>query len=542
MDSLPPLETLAGGDVGGELAAILQSIAEISADRGAKFTPAVCRRLARWIVCRSYARPLRELCHLVRIAERRFGAQGFETLFWDGSAASPANFRRLLADAADGIRETGTGIAACYPDGEFAVAFTRMPFLAALMEFLVSVLGYAGLDALFRPGPEHRLTHRSVDAMANDLARRLYAWLAPHLPSAQSQRKYRAAIAFLQGGKDASVRPQDIDDDAVLAFWIFGSADRHGDGDFRSFRTVFDLMVGVRDALIAAATHAAIMGARVLGGDRTAGEIDPDAVDAALEAVHERRAPFEALAAPPASEVKFLKGTEADALAPIVRAGDAALALPLSVLRLLLFGAVQTRISQALRRGDRDAVPRLVDCADGMGYASQLNVLAGLRTHLEQALLASCHNLLQARHEEAITVMLYLRPAADLTPLAALFDGGEDDRDTVVRLVPPRAGERFVHAIVADPSLCPELGVLLHDAAAAARRMTRKGFQGPLPRTDGAPFAAAVEALITLREAVGRFLDRIGRIGRDAAAWDTQCRADGEIFQARFRTLYGECR
>jgi hypothetical protein len=298
-------------------------------------------------------------------------------------------------------------------------------------------------------------------------------------------------------------------------------------------------MIAVRDALTVATTHGAIADARTIGGDRSAGEIDPDAVDAALEAIHERRAPLDVLLSPPANAVKFLKRTEAGAIAPIVGAGEAAFALPLSILRLQLFGAVQTRISQALRRGDRAMVARLIDGGDSPGYARRAHGLGRLHDHLEHVLLASFHCLLRARHEEAITVMLYLRPAADLTPLAALFAAYDGCGDTVVRLAPPAAGERFVNAIAADPTLCPEIAGLLRDAAAASRGMTRKGFQGAGSNCGAAPFAAAVEALIALRRTAGRFL---ARLSRDEAEWDALYRTDREIFQARFRALYGEIR
>ena len=71
MDSMPPLEGMAGGDVSGELAAILRSIADITIDQKPKFGPKLHRQLVRAIVSRNYASPLHELCHLFVIAEGR---------------------------------------------------------------------------------------------------------------------------------------------------------------------------------------------------------------------------------------------------------------------------------------------------------------------------------------------------------------------------------------------------------------------------------------------------------------------------------------
>jgi hypothetical protein len=578
MENRPPLETLAGGDVSDELAAILRSIADITANDTAKYSAAVCRRLTRWIVCRSYGGPLRELCHLIVASDRAIGAtarvQGYETLFWGSGVARPRTFRRIFHDCTQnaGVTPLGGGLQVTYADGQFGIAYTRMPFLSALMEFLVSVFGYADLDAKFRAIPAGQVTKGAVDALANDLSRQVYHFLSEHLPSVQSHRKFRAVMSFLRQTNDdvgnSAIGPHSIDDDTVLAFWIFASnealAPGGSVGDFRSFKSVFRLMAAAREALTAASQALAIDRALPIGSDRAArevdpGEITPEAVDAALAPHHERQAPLDVLRGDPANQIKFLKQTELDAIAPVIDFGETALALPLSVLRLQVMGALQARMTEAMRRGEAPlSLPHLdrlnsVSCAYG-DYAGYID---RVEDNLQSALLASFHHLTAARREEAITVLLYLRPDMDLSPLASLFADGEEElaeagAGQIVHLKAPETPDRFLRTLTAGLDQCPEFVALIGEAGAAAKRITRQGFkdadwagergdlsaQASCDRADA--FAAASDALIMIRDSLLKFTAHLQRLGRRHGGWNAQYLSDHKIFCAQFRTLYGD--
>ena len=52
-----------------ELANVFRTVADTEADGVAKFSDSLCRDLVRTVVCRVYAPPLLELCHLIRAAD-----------------------------------------------------------------------------------------------------------------------------------------------------------------------------------------------------------------------------------------------------------------------------------------------------------------------------------------------------------------------------------------------------------------------------------------------------------------------------------------
>ena len=131
----------------------LACLAEASAgDGGPRYADRVIRQLARVVVCRTYARPILELSHLLVAASARDGR--YEDLFWGVDRASAGAFRRAFeAVAADTGRVRLSNDTVRHSDAgdAFEVSFSRMPFLAALLEFLITTLGYGEVDELTRP-------------------------------------------------------------------------------------------------------------------------------------------------------------------------------------------------------------------------------------------------------------------------------------------------------------------------------------------------------------------------------------------------------
>ena len=162
-----------------ELDAALQTVGDAEIGRVAKFPLRACRDLARVVVCRSYGPAVLELCHLI-VAAEACGREPhrYEDFFWDSGPATAAGFRAYLnrgstpgrprRDALpgrDALTVTGAGVEITYPDGGFAITYARMPFLSALMEFLITAIGYAELDdlcrSLFTPGRPRRGSRRA---------------------------------------------------------------------------------------------------------------------------------------------------------------------------------------------------------------------------------------------------------------------------------------------------------------------------------------------------------------------------------------------
>ncbi|MHA1108017.1 MAG: hypothetical protein ACTSQV_02755, partial [Alphaproteobacteria bacterium] len=373
MDGIITAKRFGHDDTSEELRAIFETVSHATADDSPKYAPAICRRLAREIVCRTYAGAIHELHHLVRIAGIAFGAAGFEAFFWGGGAANAAEFRRRLRNEAASapdrcatLRLSATEVRISYADGEFTISYGRMAYLSALIEFLIAAFGYEQLDRSFRGAAASPVTRSSISQAANATARELYEFLNQHLPTAHAQRKYHHLMSFLKiRHGNRMFGPEDLDDGTVLEFWLLASASAESGTDFRKFTTVFAAFVRLRMSLAAGRDRASLLSPLSLGADPAAGEVDPSEINAAITQIDARRMPFEVLGSAPANEIRFFNKREIALAELVVEGGDAALAMPLSVMRAQLFGAEQARITQALRRGEK--IPDVSRDASG-GY------------------------------------------------------------------------------------------------------------------------------------------------------------------------------
>lgn len=329
----------------------------------------------------------------------KVGRRGFEWLFWGVEAARPGAYRAAFADSASDPEAEGATLR--YPDGGFEVRFGRMPMLAAMMEFLVSFLGYRTVaDAAARLGAED-VSRQTVSSIAKDLARQLYAALRDHLPTAQAQRKFRAITEFLQQEAGDEFTGHDIDDEAVLSFWL-ASAD--GDrADFRGFRTTMLAFLRLRRLLLDSESLQALAHPLAIGTDHEAGEVEFSA-DAVLPPLPDDD-PLELLQEQPAASVKAFNKRELAALELPLTETAGIVALHLSYLRAETFGALQNRLTQALRRDSGD-LGVLIAAGPSASYADCVATPTGLLEHTRQVMQATLYVLRRRRQEDADAVDL----------------------------------------------------------------------------------------------------------------------------------------
>ncbi len=374
---------------------VFRQLAEIEGPNGAKFTQRVLIALAARIVGRAYETLLLELCHLVRAAElagrRAPGDMGFEWLFWGIELARASAFR--AAFAATPAQTTSEGATLRYPEGDFEVRFGRMPMLAALMEFLVSFLGYRAVADAAEELAAEDATRQAVSAVAKRLARQLYAALRDHLPTAQAQRKLHAVTTFLQQEAGEGFSAHDINDEAVLNFWLANIASDAA-GDFRGFRTTMLAFLRLRRLLLEGDSLQALAHPLAVGGDAQAGEVEFSA-EAVLPPVVEED-PLEQLQEPPAASIKAYNKRELAALQLPVAETTGIAALRLSYLRAETFGAWQNRLTQALRRESGD-VAALIAAGPQATFTDCVAALTRLAEHTRCVMDATLYVLRRQR-------------------------------------------------------------------------------------------------------------------------------------------------
>jgi hypothetical protein len=533
-----------------ELTAAFQTVAETESDGRPKFTPKVCRELARVITCRAYGPALLELSHLVVAAEACVGNGRYEDFFWNSGPARSSVFQGYAArrlGAASAVSRPATagpaGLDLGYGDGVFSISYARMPFLSALMEFLVTTLGYADLDDIWRDMLARGPSKQIVSGTANRLSKALYDYLKEHLPTAQNHRRFARLVAFLAERENGDFEAQSIDDEAVFDFWLGASARQSQDAvDFRTFAHAFRSFVRLRQLLEEARAGQALQQASSIGPDWESGEVEPDSVTRLVEACDETGNPLERLRSPPANGIKFLTKTEAASLELLIDCGEVAFALPLSLMRCEIFGAAQSRISQALRRKLlAEEVIALIDRSVPETYEQRRERYSRLSRHAEKMRLASLHALTRARRPEAVIILRTLRPSVDLEPMLGALARPEPRGDSVVPFSPAAMAERLV-ADLEDPDIADgTLAEVMKEARQAYRSCARQGFEplDDMDHGDADRFLSGAEALSDLQKQVAGFCDRLDRIFLPRGGWTEQFAADREVFGEQFHLIYG---
>lgn len=537
---------------GGRSAAVeqaLRTVADTDLGAGPKYSALVVRDLTRTVSARAYGRPLLELMHLIRIAEAAGGRHGWPAILFAVPVARAAAFRGVIQKAAAGCRAFGTdfvpvedGVEAAYPDGRFRVTYGRMAFLAALVEFAVTTLGWRAVDGVLRGWLDDRFALRAAGPHANALSRLLYDRLKDHLPTVQALRSYRRLTRFLAATRGGSFGLDDLDDAAVLAFWCGeGAAEPTGEetGDARTFRGALEQVARLRAALQAGAERRAVGRAVPIGGDRAAGEVDPETLLGVLEAHDRPGDPLRVLAAPPAAAIKFLTGRETGALDLIAALGPQAPALPLSVLRAETFGAAQSRLTQAIRRRAEPAeLAALATLSGCESYGQRLDYWERLDGQLHRLALASLAALLESGRAETVGELLAHAPDADLSGLRELAGPDMAEADRVARLAGGGLGRVLV--ALADPAVAGVRAAgVVAEARSALRAISRRGFGGeergdPAAADGFAAGAPAVRAARALLGRVRRAVDAVLPAGERSVRYE----ADRVAFAARLGQLY----
>ncbi len=511
-----------------ELVAAFRLLADAGDDGQPRFPADACRAVERAIACRTYASTVLELCHLSRAASAYRGHY-FE-LFWAPGPMRAGRLRQLFAQtgarAGKWLAIGTAGVDLVYPDGRFTIAYSRMPVLVALAEFLLTALGFTTVDEILAPLAARGVSAADVSRQANALSRAVYDYLKDHLPPVQAQRKLAAVIEFLSSRNSGDFDAAMIDDAAVLEFWRAAIDDAKAQ-DFRTFTSVFLAFARFRQVFEQAATIGALEHALPVGPAADAGEVDPAQVAAAVDIAVPEANPLQELQAPPGARVKFFNAKERDGIDFLFQCGRAVDALPLSFARSEVFGRVQARISQSLRTGDAAArLHAVIAGGPAEDYRAHQERLRGIAGHGRRMLLAAAHVMHASGLHEFAATLRRLRPDLDVEHAALAGP-----------VVPLAAARRA-------PPDDPAFDAFLAEARKAARQVARQGFRPDEIHDEDvkAGFVAGCPLVVEIVERLESVLDRLARVRLPEGDWDAQFDADGRVFGTCFLRIYGAAR
>ena len=488
------------------LRGVFWDLGQIGGVGGPKYPEPVLRRLAAKILDGRAHEPLAfRLCHLARCAALAVGddgGPGWTAFFCAPGAGRPGWAAgwlraRLPPDGHGGAAAASADHAILRYGGRaepVTMSYGAMPLLAAFMEFLLNTLHYGAVRDLLAPLSRADLSWRALQDAANALSRTVYAWLRAHTRPVQDSRDFEAVAQFLAArGERGDFTADDIDDEAVLAFWrevstVPGS-------EFRTFRKTFRVFLRFAEAMREETLREGLEAPEPLSGGAGRREhelAEPSAlgldkvraVSAAAvaweTAADEEATPLEEVAG---AEIKLLLASEAKRLAPVDAHARLLPVLARSALRDARFGHAQGRISQRLRVAA--AAPVANSWPPTIRYDDEAAAFEALLAHID-----------------------------DLVAVAAFLLIGEGG-----------GGRRRLDA-----------GTLARGRR-ALKNFRRRGFD---ELRAGAPEAVAairrtVPALVELRARLAPFCARL----RAGAPWEQRQDEDDAVFRAQFARIYG---
>ena len=532
--------------------------------------------LRRWITDRGSALGggMRRMVRLARLMSAAGGGDYCRFLYMRLPALRSSHFRHELNAAAAPLRLIAhiseTGVLFGEPamalqrrqDQGFAIDFTQMPRLAALLDFLHNSLGFATVLDMLEPilGPGDSTAH------ADDVARALHAalngWLTPRLGSANHHRQAQRIRAFL--AERGPVVAEAINDDAILCFWTAigaSSADDAIDG-FRLYRSAASALLRYKQALIDAAAARRL---ETSFGRELDWELDIGSASAQWTS-EPWQSPLQSVMSPPSSRIKWLTKKEQERLSNFLggpeqsggeapqdgdpptawRAGLAGdnnrfdLAFWLTLLRADVFGSAQASVVARLRKHATPtaAIAGAMERIDEGAYADCATAYSTVAEQLRIECLAALAILMEHGALEAIFLLRQFGGAEAIADIIGPFDAASAalERDEIPAQFGDAIASALRAAIEVPGSITPgSTRRLLLATRAAAGDVNRLGFRRQ-DRVDAAMLAGLRSGAPAVVDLI-RELDRLGAVlARNTVAATVS--DDRESFLSTFEHLY----
>lgn len=474
--------------------------------------------------------PIFELCHLVSAIDALGKGSGEErALFFLGvDKALPSIYRARIDQNLEfegwqkpGFARSSGGLQIEYDEDVFEIRFGRMPFLAALYEFLIGMDGYdfyTELNDIFDEMSAGTIDQAVIKAASNKISSRLRKYRRQHLTRAQHDEKFDRIYGFLKTRESAEEHGQiRIDDPAVLDFWLEYSAG----GEFRTYKTVFDGFVNFMRAVEQADLQDTVENAAVIGIDFEAQEVEPEDQAGDFEGLGDWQSPLHIIDTGPAGEIKFFKKEgERKPIEALMQYGPYAARLPRAFLQLEAFGVIQTAITTDLqvKRGSESLRKRFA-CEDSMAYPGKFTQLQTILDHVRQLQRAS----------------YFVLAGQDFT----------ERGDNVVSISPDNPTSIFEIArnnTAIEESEIENCAAIMKEAEMAFKTLTRKGFdEDILDDPEGLEgFRMGAGALLSISGQLERFLARMELLDHHDSSLEEKFGEDKKIFSDQFNLLYGD--
>ncbi|WP_339721986.1 hypothetical protein [uncultured Paraglaciecola sp.] len=507
------------------LKALFAQLKETPGLNGYKYHHKDVEQLSRYIVCRNYGSICYELSFLcwAIVNHPQYSSSPLLTFFWVQENIQPKTFRQALREPL----QTSSGKACIgqeylelhLGDIEFTISPTRIGVLAVMLELIASI------DPAQLANIEKQLVDangQAVKKLSSELQKLIYAYLKEHIPEASTQERFRSISGWLKRHK---LTTQTICDQDVLNFWLNPPAQP----SYIKYSTVLDDLLDAIHAIEVVensfhADHALSLGNQSNSSEQ--GEINADWVHHSVFEQVENNTDLSWLCQSP----KFLTLAQYHPMSAILSHGKLARQLPLSFLRLSIFGGWQSVLIQAKRKSPQEVTDKLQHPPNRQyqDYVAELND-SELQCKYVQQVIA--HIFYSLNSPLFIGIMLKQMPT-DLQQAMKIWM-----RAQLANTTQPETS-LFLH-IRQWLSEHPKAQFWLDEAANLFKNNNKDGFKTLPAITDLDIYQDGSDALDHCHELVARYLLVIAKLNHKNTQLAEIYRSDLCIYSNRFKQIYG---
>jgi hypothetical protein len=504
------------------LKALFAQLKDTPGRDGYKYHGKDVEQISQNIVCRNYGSVCYELSFLcwAVINHSHYTSSPLLSFFWLEENIQPKRFRQAFSQPvqkASGQIFMGEDYLQIHIDNiEFAISPTRVGVLAVMLELIASIEPSQLSDI------EKQLldaNSQTVKQVSSNLQKLLYHYLKEHIPEASTQERFRAISGWL---KQHSLTTEKLTDQDVLNFWLSPPEQP----SYIKYSTVLDDLLDAITAIEVVENTFNAEYALSLGNNIEQGEVNADWVQNTVFEQADNTPDLSWLCQSP----KFLTSAQYQPMKSLLSHGKLACQLPLSFLRLAIFGGWQSVLVQAKRKSPQVLADKLQQSPDShyQSYTEQLN---NAQLNCKQVQQVIGHILFTLDNLFFVGIMLKQIPEKLQQSLKACMkeqieDTAESDTRHLLQ-IQQWLGQNWAAQ------------TWLTEAGNAFKNNNKDGFK-KLPSSENLDvYQDGNDALDHCQKIVARYLLEIEKLNHENTQLEAIYRSDLCIFSNRFKQIYG---
>jgi hypothetical protein len=504
------------------LKALFAQLKDTPGLNGYKYHGKDVAQISQNIVCRNYGSVCYELSFLcwAVVNHRHYSSSALLSFFWLDENIQPKRFRQAFRQP---VQTTSGNICMGEDylqlqigDVEFAISPTRVGVLAVMLELIASIepAQLSSIETLLLNADT-----KAIKQLSSNFQKLVYSYLKEHMPEASTQERFRAISGWL---KQHNLTAQKLTDQDVLDFWLNPPTQP----SYIKYSTVLDDLLDAITAIEVVENTFNAEYALSLGSNSEQGEVDADWVQTTVFEQAENVSDLGWLCQSP----KFLTLAQYQPMNPLLSHGKLARQLPLSFLRLSIFGGWQSKLVQAKRKSTQVLSDKLQQFPN-RHYQDYLAELNDSESQCKQVQQVIAHLFYSLNNPLFIGIMLKQMPtnlqqALKIWMRAQIADPTESEVNLFIDV------QQWLYQH-------PKAQLWLTEAANLFKNNNKDGFKKLPLVTQLDIYQDGSEALDHCQELVARYLLVITKLNHENTQLAEIYRSDLCIFSNRFKQIYG---